>query len=256
MVTPLEKSMPLAPLNFAQITEESLSGDEVHIWRIPLETDEKRIEAVAEALSPDERERAARFVRAQDQARFVAGRFAVRSIVARYAGLQPKECRFAYSQFGKPSLVNPSPAGRLEFNLSHSDQLALVAVTPVAPVGIDVERLRPIDVRGIAPSVFSASERKILEATAPSGQQAVFFALWARKEAYLKCLGLGLGSPIEPSSLTITGALTDLNVNPTLKSVGQDIFVGGIESAAGYFAAIAVHGRCLHVRQGEWVAER
>ncbi len=102
---------------------------------------------------------------------------------------------------GKPFVANPP--GRLEFNLSHSHELALLAVSTVAPVGIDVERLRSIsDPLRIAERVWPEADVAWLKAQAVARQRDAFFEGWTRFEAQHKALGRGIfGSAVDPTGL-------------------------------------------------------
>jgi 4'-phosphopantetheinyl transferase len=88
-------------------------------------------------LSPDEVERASRFIFERDRRRYVAARGQLRQLLGGYIGVAPEALSFAYGQYGKPRLADPSAS--VEFNLAHSAALAVVAVAHGAIVGVDVE---------------------------------------------------------------------------------------------------------------------
>jgi 4'-phosphopantetheinyl transferase len=121
--------------------------------------------------------------------RFVAAHAALRLILGAYLDLAPDALAFALGEHGKPSLRQPlDPDGaRLEFNLAHSGDLALVAVARDHPVGVDVERWSEVEHLELAERFFSRTERDALRALASVAEQldAGFFAAWTRKEAYL-----------------------------------------------------------------------
>ena len=96
---------------------------------------------------------------------------------------------------GKPRLVSP---GRLEFNLSHSGDHALLAVSRERPVGVDIEVVRPIRERdSIVSRYFTDAERISFDAVPPPLRDDHFFRLWTRKEAFLKALGVGLSGGLD-----------------------------------------------------------
>ena len=164
----------------------------VRMWLIDL--DAADADAGASLLSSDETARASRFVFDRHRRRFIAGRSALRRILAAEAGRAPETLAFAYSPAGKPSLCGTG-APALHFNLSHSDQWALVAVTHVGAVGVDIEKARPLpDVLRLAQTAFSAAELEELRGVPASHQQDAFFAGWTRKEAYIKARGDNLGT--------------------------------------------------------------
>jgi 4'-phosphopantetheinyl transferase len=160
----------------------------VRLWLIDL--DEPRDEqADARLLSPDEVARADRFVFALHRRRFVAGRASLRRLLATEIDATPEGVPFVYGPAGKPALAT---AGwePLWFNLSHSDRFAVVAITNVGHVGVDIEQRRPIaDVMRLAQTAFSVREREALEAVDEARRADAFFDGWTRKEAYLKARG-------------------------------------------------------------------
>jgi 4'-phosphopantetheinyl transferase len=93
----------------------------------------------------------------------------------------------------------------LHFNLSHSGKLALLAIRPHHPVGVDVEWMRPLpDADSIVSSHFSAIEQQAYFAVAPAQQPQAFYNGWTRKEAFIKAHGLGLSFPLKRFALTLT----------------------------------------------------
>lgn len=139
---------------------------------------------------------------------------AMRTILAAYQRMKPFDLRFETGQFGKPALVPAAPEGRFEFNLSHSGDLALLAVARDRAVGVDVVRWDPAMAHTeVAERYFSPVEREALRSLAGAPERAVegFFSAWSRKEAYLKATGHGVSrgldhfdvslSPGEPAAL-------------------------------------------------------
>jgi len=161
----------------------------IHIWRVDLD-------ALGypswfdELLSPDERSRAGRFYFERDRRRFTVGRALLRIILGNHLDRDPTELGFTYSSRGKPALV----ADPLTFNLSHSHGLALYAIGCDRPVGIDLEKIRPIQALALAQRFFSLPEASLLDHLPKSEQQWIFFRLWTSKEACLKALGEGIAN--------------------------------------------------------------
>jgi len=151
--------------------------------------------SLLDLLSPEERRRAMRFVRESDRRRFQLCHVALRSILGDWLGTEPARLRFATGSWGKPALDRPFSEAGLEFNLSHTADLALVAVTRGRRVGIDVEAIRPLrDLLGIARRVLSPSDFERLARLAPGRQVAAFWLAWTSNEACLKAVGSGLAS--------------------------------------------------------------
>ncbi|MFN8481458.1 MAG: 4'-phosphopantetheinyl transferase superfamily protein [Anaerolineae bacterium] len=148
-----------------------------------------------DVLSADERTRAEQIPLADDRTRFVVTRKGLRDVLRRYLG-SPAAVAFAYGPYGKPMLA-PTVPQRLEFNVSHAEGLALVAVSLEMPVGVDVEPVRPLDdLADLAEQVFSPAERAAWDRLPESERLAGFFEAWTRKEAVLKGLGDGLSRPL------------------------------------------------------------
>lgn len=142
-------------------------------------------------LPADERWRAAEIVVPQVRRRFVAGRAGLRRVLARRLGVAPSAVAFEYGPHGKP-MVAGHP--ELHFNLSHSGDTALVAVTTLAEVGVDYERLRDrARLLDVARRFFGPDEFERVADAAPEAREATFLRYWTRKEAVLKATGRGMG---------------------------------------------------------------
>ena len=171
----------------------TLVRNSLHIWRVNLDLSTDLLTDLAVNLSLDERQRADRFYFELDKKRFIACRGLLRFILSRYLDLQPHQLEFAYSVQGKPELKNTNIEGRLCFNVSHSQGLAVYAIALNRSVGIDLEYFRHIpDVQQLAERFFSPSESAIIKDLPKPQQQELFFRFWTIKEAYLKATGEGL----------------------------------------------------------------
>jgi 4'-phosphopantetheinyl transferase len=164
--------------------------NEVHIWKVSLASTTAALADLPAILSPDERERAARFAFEKDQARFTSCRATLRLLLSRYTGIPPESLVFRYKSHGKPAL-----AGGLgwQFNVSHSRDLAAIAISRSDHVGIDLEYIDPAFPQDeVAPEVLCPGELRDLASLPSSDQLHGFFQLWTLKEALLKALGGGL----------------------------------------------------------------
>lgn len=175
------------------------------VWLIDLDTEISSSEL--DALSPDEQARASRFVFPRHRARFVAGRSALRCMLARRIGRPARELHIHEGPHGKPFLAE---APQLQFNLSHSDGVGLLALAnPQASctqaVGIDVELMRPVsDALALAEANFDPNERAALAGLPGSARDRAFLVGWTRKEACLKAHGSGFsGAVIPPTGLEL-----------------------------------------------------
>jgi 4'-phosphopantetheinyl transferase len=197
--------------------------------------------AADEALLDDEeRERSTRFVRPRDRDRFVLSHAALRLFVARCLDIEPFAVRYAKGVHGKPQLAPGLPP--LEFNLSHSGELALVAIARDRALGVDVEHMRDLpDALSIAETTFSPAEQAALRSLAPAEQQPAFFRCWTRKEAVIKAAGDGLGRVLDSFDVDLAPGST----SALLRFDGRDGDLAGwslrdLPAPAGYVAAGAV----------------
>ena len=176
--------------------------NEVHVWKIDLSARWARENR--DVLSTDERIRASRFRFHVDGDRFVAARSSLRTILGRYLRTNPAELQFGVNDFGKPHLLSSEDKLGLRFNLSHSHEMALVAVARNRDVGVDVEFMRAdFATDDVAERFFSRSEVNQLGTIAAALKTEAFFSCWTRKEAYIKARGEGLSFPLDQFDVTV-----------------------------------------------------
>lgn len=220
----------------------SVSSNQVHIWRIFLDSPAISIDLLAQTLSTDEYIRAERFYFERDKNRFIVARASLRTILGSYLGVAAEQVQFCYGHRGKPALAQPYAKSGLCFNLSHSGDLAVCAVTRDREIGVDVELIRPItEAEQIAKRYFSVRENASFQALPNSERQAGFFYHWTRKEAYLKAEGEGLSAD---SDRFDTSVAID---NPKVPSISDRSiprwFLQGFTPAPNYTATVAVEGK-------------
>jgi len=216
---------------------------EVHVWRVELMQPEHVIQALRSTLEQDELFRADRFHFEKDRRAFVVSRGFLREIIGRYTNTRPEQLRFAYGPYGKPALE-----GRLRFNMSHSHDLALIALTEDHELGVDVEYMRAdFASADIARRFFSPVEVEVFNSLAQEDQVAAFFRCWTRKEAFIKATGKGLSQPLEGFDVT----LGPREPAALLRVDGEDASrwtLSDVKIDEGYAAALAVEGRVSEIR--------
>lgn len=169
-----------------------LNEQDVDVWLTGLLMSDAELAALARTLSGAELDRAGRFRRSLDRARFVARRGLLRAILARYVGVAPADIAYMTDAAGKPFLVDTCVSG-MGFSTSSCDDLAVVAVARQPFMGIDIERVRP-DVLSdaLAAGVLSSAEAEALLRRPEPARTWDFFVCWTGKEAFAKAVGLGL----------------------------------------------------------------
>ncbi len=151
-------------------------------------------------LSEQELARAQRFLRPDDATRYTVSRAVLRELLAQELQTQPDKLVLLEEQRGKPQLA--SPHHTLHFNVSHSRDYALIAISRVAVVGVDIEYHRELqDYVALAQRFFSPYEYQYIKAQAQPDRLRAFYEVWTAKEAYVKALGAGLSYGLERFSV-------------------------------------------------------
>lgn len=159
-------------------------------------TDPALLDHYRALMTKEEAARAARFVFERDRHQFLVTRALVRTVLSRYADVDPRDWRFGENHFGKPHVTGPEELPVM-FNVSHTAGLVVCAVAKSDAVGVDVERTdRDAEHLNIAKRFFAEPEWRMLEAVAPNERAKTFFRIWTLKEAYIKAHGSGLSIPL------------------------------------------------------------
>jgi len=210
---------------------DAIGSGEVCVWRIPLTATDEDVGRFHDVLSDEERARIARRA-CQDGRRLMVCWGRARGILGELIECRPADVRLLRGPAGRPSLDH-GPAD-LHLSLSHSGEWGLLAVSHGASVGVDVERIRPLQaVARLSERFLSPPEAGWVLTHADAGSGA-FFRVWTRKEALLKGLGLGVPGGLQCVSVVGSGG-RDLVVAPPYSGWG----VVDLEAPSGYAAAVA-----------------
>ncbi|MDQ1812397.1 4'-phosphopantetheinyl transferase superfamily protein [Massilia sp. CCM 9210] len=178
-----------------------ISASQIDIWLVFYHdiADPALLATLLTLLNESERAQQLRFHFADDRLRYLATRALVRTVLSRYAPLDPADWVFTPNEYGRPAIANDHPQARtLSFNLSHTRGLIAMAVTRNRVLGVDVENLIAREVSGgIAEHFFSPTEVAELAGVPPERRQDRFFEYWTFKEAYIKARGMGLSIPLD-----------------------------------------------------------
>jgi 4'-phosphopantetheinyl transferase len=209
--------------------------EDVQAWLIPVTHD--AFHSNWKVLSEDERQRADRFHQDADRQRFVVTRGSLRHLLGQRLQISPEHIQIGYGPHQVPYLVdNPQTA----FNVSHSGDFALIALTHEGSVGVDIERHRAdIDVFEISGAYFHAPEIELLRTLEVDEQRHAFLLMWTFKEAVAKALKAGIAgvSPGVPEELL--NCLSRSAPLPQAPVLMNDCRVCCVHAPNGYSAAIA-----------------
>jgi 4'-phosphopantetheinyl transferase len=221
----------------------------IALWTIPLTPPRSLDRLAARILQPDEYERARRFVFAPDRERFILSHLALRVILTQYTGAPPEQIRFTYTAYGKPMIAPPLRAPMASFNISHSHELALCVIASTETIGVDIERVRPMEYGSIGATAFSADEQAALRNTATTDQQATFFRIWTRKEAYIKAWGMGVSYGLKRFTVDTDDHSPGIRHDTTHPTGTAHWSIIHLEPAPGYIGAIAAPQPNAQIRQ-------
>jgi 4'-phosphopantetheinyl transferase len=178
-----------------------LAAGEIHLWLAFYDQliDERVLERYREILSAVEREREQRFHFYADRQRYLVTRALVRTVLSRYAAIEPNEWIFSANEYGRPEIGSrEAQSVELSFNISHTHSLIILGVTRRRALGVDVENVFARQVSlDIADRFFSPDEAAALAALPTRQQRYRFFEYWTFKESYIKARGIGLSLPLD-----------------------------------------------------------
>jgi 4'-phosphopantetheinyl transferase len=229
-----------------------LPGAEVHVWHARLDHPEAVRNALYATLEAEERAQTERLRAERDRERFVCAQGFLRDVLARYLGLAPREIAYRRNAHGKPDLdFGEEPW--LRFNLTHSHDLALVAVVRNREIGVDLERIdtkRPL--RKLIERFFAPAEVEALCDAPDDALPGLFYTSWTRKEAYVKARGIGLRFGMRRFAMTVGGSA------PALLSVEDEPEEPGrwtvqdLPVPLEFRSALVVEGHSLHPTHHNW----
>lgn len=233
-----------------------LADNDIHLWATTLIPGPDILASFAATLSPDEMARANRFKFEKHRNRFVAGRGALRGILAPYIRAAAPELSFSYSTNGKPELSGESAKAGLHFNLAHSEDLALVAVTRIGVVGVDVEEVRPIkEVDALVARFFSQRENEAFQKVPEAQKPAAFFNLWTRKEALLKATGEGITKSLNLVEVSfLPGEPARLLAIAGNVAQAEQWSLRELLPAVGFTGAVAIQAQDIAIHCWKWAA--
>ena len=184
----------------------SISRSELHVWRVNLDNINYQLKHLISLLSPEEIKRSEHFMFERDQYRLQVTHSMKRLILAKYLDRNPQCLRFEFGSHGKPALDNLRNPLKVQFNISHSRDLILIAITVEDLIGIDIEYFdKNRSIEDLGEIIFSPTEKRYFAAlSSQEEKKEAFFRCWTRKEAYLKAIGTGLTQDISKISVDLS----------------------------------------------------
>lgn len=226
-----------------------LSQNQIHIWNIDLRNNDIDAENLYnEILSPLEKERADRLKSKQDQQRAIISRGLLRKKLGAYLQKSPKEISFSYNKHGKPFLNSTDLPMNIKFNVTHSNDLLLYAITLDREIGIDVEFIKHINKADkIVERFFSEEENSFYHSHSEDKKKWAFFTLWTRKEAYSKARGRGIGLPAKDFDLKLIPEEKERPDAKEFTKIQSKWTLFNIEISSEYLAALATEGKDIEI---------
>lgn len=231
----------MVSLTDTQPADLALRDRDVHIWEVDLNgslpTD------MIHYLSIEEQERAFKFRFEKDRKRWTVSRVAMRKILSRYLAISAHEIKFDYTSFGKPYVTG----SKIIFNLTHSGDRALLAVSLISEMGIDIEMKKVIDFKRLIPRFFSEAEANAVVQSDDLQMSGSFYRVWTRKEAFIKAVGGGLSMPLQKFSVStrMNNPIRIERIDWAPQQTSEWTLIG-LNRYPNYEAALAVRSLDIH----------
>lgn len=236
--------------------ESSNHSQPIHLHNIDLDAPHSAWQDCCSLLDHLERSRAKRFRSHTMRRRWTVARAGLRGILASHCGCSTSNVEFATGEFGKPELSGAAAASGFRFNLSHSGNMAVVAVAPDFDVGIDIELKKPIrDWPGVAARFFAPKENVQLMALEEPRRIDAFFDCWTRKEALIKATGEGLSARLDEFEVSLSA---DANLGVVADHSDEQKYIGwrleNVNIGPHFAGAIAMPARVASriIDHGGW----
>lgn len=170
---------------------------DVHVWKYRLS--DSQHDASMAWLSPGEKSAIVRLKSYEDKRQYILTHMFLRKVIEFYTHLPPEQIQFAEGTNGRPMVKCHHAYPMVNFNLSHSRDYALLAISNEPCVGVDIEEVKPIDdFFYFLVEHFSKEERKwILAEKTEERKLSMLFTFWTMKEAILKALAVGVSYPLK-----------------------------------------------------------
>jgi len=226
-----------------------LAPREMHIWRVVIPRSLHSLSGLKSLLNEEELTKAGSYYFDRDRNCYIIARGVLRTLLSSYLNTSPLALQFTYNQHGKPFLLN-SP---LYFNVSHSKDIILIAISNQEKTGVDIEHMDSSrDYLKIAQRFFSPGEYQALIACSKENQAEAFFNIWTAKEAYIKAVGKGLWIDLNSFAVSVWPTAPACLLHSADETIA-DWHLQRFNPWEGYKAAYAVSPGIEQINFYEWV---
>jgi len=182
----------------------SLSKDHIDVWLCHLKQLSGDIDNFYSILSVDERERADKLKVEDKKQQYIITRGTLRQRLGLLTNIEPEDFVFDYLEHGKPVLINDDRFANITFNVSHSHDLALIAIAQKQNIGIDIEKInRESNHQALMTRFFSEAEQTEFQNIPEPNEAEAFCACWTRKEAFIKAVGAGVSYGLDKFDVAV-----------------------------------------------------
>ena len=224
-----------------------LTEQEVHVWRAPLTITTPLETEYLGTLNFQEKTRVDRFHFPLHKRRFIAARGVLRLLLSRYQNITPAAVDFLYQPRGKPYLADAA----VQFNVSHSHDIAVFAFTKNSPIGVDIEKTEKQYNDSVAERYLHPDEYAELSGLTDGLRAMEFYRIWARKEAVIKAIGDGMHISLNSFSTITKGQPIAIDVD------GDTIawHLRDFNAHEEYQSAVVTQSPIDKIRFFEWAAD-
>ena len=209
---------------------------DVALWWATLAASDDEVARVSGWLAPAEHARAARFGREILSRRYILGRALLRWVLGNALGLTPPAVPIVRGERGRPRLA--TDVG-IDFNVSHTRDVALIGIARAGRIGVDVERAdRDVRADGLARKFLTAAEQATLTPLPEAERRARFLRYWTCKEAMSKATGDGLSAPMPCLEVRLTDGI-ELALGPGPYEPAR-WRLHAVDAPDGYLATLAI----------------
>jgi 4'-phosphopantetheinyl transferase len=231
-----------------------INQNEVHVWSYLLDAENPDMDFFYNLLTEDEKTEINKIKIRKVRNQKVISKAIVKNILSKYLGVTINQIKFSYNKFGKPVLPADINLQDLNFNVSHSGELGIIALTKKYKIGVDVERIAELaDIDDIIQMCFSKDEQRLFHGVKDPEKTTLFYRIWTGKEAFVKAIGKGFSFPLKNISFKLNHnkeiVISDIIEVPENLNDWQ---IYNFNPQENYSSAVVVNLNSFLIRKFEW----